>query len=91
MYSESVTIEFSEHISQSGRMKYLAALAEELEQVKEMNTDNPGFSIVMHDNGKTKIAIWHPWKRNTLFSCIKEGCEQEIFIVKSPKNFCQDY
>jgi hypothetical protein len=76
MYSESVTIEFSEHISQSGRMKYLAALAEELEQVKEMNTDNPGFLLSCMIMEKPKSQYGIPGREIHCFLVSKKGANR---------------
>ena len=85
MYTERAIIKFHDLIPQSDRFAFLSQLAGALESVRhERPTPNPGFSIDADSSGKTIIVIWHPIKRNQLFSELRRGFEEHFYEILSP-------
>jgi hypothetical protein len=87
MYNERFRLEFLETVPLSARFRLLAELASHLEQAGPLSEHSPGFSIEIKSNGRLKVDIWHPEKRDALFSQLRAGEEMKLLRVTDPKGF----
>ena len=89
MYSERAKFKFSESVIQSDRFRFLARLANELEQAGQKYEESPGFSIEQNSNGHVKIVIWQFGKSEVLWQQLHMGESLKIIKVTTPKNFSE--
>lgn len=89
MYTEIAKFEFNKSLPQSARFRFLENMANALEKSVSLNReiDNPGFSLELDKNGKAKVTVWHPWKRNTMLSQLRSGHQIAVIKVTQPKDF----
>jgi hypothetical protein len=89
MYTEIAKFEFNKSLLQSARFSFLESIATALEESVSPNieTDNSGFSLELDRNGKAKVTIWHPWKRDIMWSQLRSGHQIGAIKVTLPRNF----
>ena len=92
MYTEIAKFEFVDTIPQSARFRFLESLAVALERatVTEVGSESPGFSVELDRNGKTKVTIWHPRKRDVLFSHLLDGYKSGAIRVTQPRKLIEN-